>query len=137
MKKIILVQCAKKKLDKPAKARDLYISPLFRKNLAYAHTLKATKIFILSAKHHLLPLDQTISPYNLTLNDMSVKEIKEWAKKVITDLKRETNLNNDEFIFLVGENYRRFLIPEVKKYKIPMKGLGIGKQLKFLTDRLK
>lgn len=137
MKKIILISCASKKLSGSAKAKDLYISPLFKKKLAYAHMLKPDKIFILSAKYHLVPLNRIISPYNLTFNEMSVKEIRVWAKKVIVALKKEAKLNNDEFIFLAGENYRRFLIPEIKNYKIPMKGLGIGEQLKFLTDRLK
>ena len=68
---------------------------------------------------------------------MSVKEIKAWAKKVIEELRKEANLNNDEFIFLAGENYRKFLIPEIKNYKIPMKGLGVGNQLKFLTECLR
>jgi hypothetical protein len=137
MKKIALIACVKKKLGRPARARDLYISPLFKKNLAYAHVLKPDKIFILSAKYYLLPLDKTISPYNLTLNKMSTKEIKVWAKKVIDELKKVADLNNDAFIFLVGENYREFLVPKIRNYKIPMKGLGIGKQLKFLTDRLR
>jgi len=58
MKKIILIQCSKKKLIKPAKAKDLYISPLFKKSLAYAFMLNPDKIFILSAKHNLLPLNR-------------------------------------------------------------------------------
>ncbi len=68
---------------------------------------------------------------------MSVEDIKAWSKNIIEQLRKETNLNKDEFIFLASENYRKFLIPEIKNYKIPMKGLGIGKQLKFLTDNLR
>jgi len=137
MKKIVLISCVSKKLSRPARAKDLYISSLFKKSLDYADRQNPDKIFILSAKYRLLPLNRTISPYNLTLNKMSVKERKDWAKKVITEFKREANLNNDEFIFLAGVNYRKFLIPEIKNYKIPMKGLRFGKQLKFLTDRFK
>lgn len=137
MKRIVLISCVSMKLNRPAKAKDLYISPLFKKALAYAHTLKPNKIFVLSAKYYLVPLDQTISPYNLTLNDMSTEEIKSWAIKVAARLKGETDLDRDEFVFFAGANYRRFLIPRIKKYWVPMEGLGIGKQLKFLTDRLK
>ena len=46
-------------------------------------------------------------------------------------------LNKDEFVFLAGNNYRKFLLPHIKNYKIPMLGLGIGKQLKWLTKRIK
>lgn len=137
MKKIILIQCVKKKLTKLAKAKDLYISPLFQKSLAYAYMLNPDKMFILSAKHNLLSLNRRVSPYDLTLNEMSVEDIKAWSKKVIEELRKETNLNKDEFIFLAGENYRKFLIPEIKHYKIPMKGLVFGKQLKFLTENLR
>jgi len=137
LREIVLISCVSRKLNHTAKAKDLYISPLFKKNLSYAYKLNPDKIFILSAKYYLLALNKTITPYNLTLNKMSAKEIKVWSKKVIKELRKEANLNKDEFIFLAGENYRKFLIPETKKYKIPMKGLGIGKQLKFFTDRLK
>jgi len=46
-------------------------------------------------------------------------------------------LDKEEFVFLAGNNYRKFLLPRIKNYKIPMLGLGIGKQLKWLTERIK
>jgi len=36
MKKIVLISCVKTKLDRKAKAKDLYSSDLFKKNLEYA-----------------------------------------------------------------------------------------------------
>jgi len=63
MKKIILIQCSKKKLTKPAKAKDLYISQLFKKSLAYADMRNPYKMFILSAKYNLLSLNWIVSPY--------------------------------------------------------------------------
>jgi len=56
---------------------------------------------------------------------------------VIEKLKKVADLDHDQFVFLAGERYRRFLIPKIKRYEIPLKGLGIGKQLKFLKERLK
>ena len=137
MKRIVLISCVSMKLNCSAKASDLYISPLFKKALAYGHTLNPHNIFILSAKYHLVPLDQIINPYDLTLNDMSTREINAWADKVIEQLKDKADLDRDEFVFFAGANYRRFLTPRMKRYKIPMEGLGIGKQLRFLTQRLK
>lgn len=136
MKKIILISCASKKLPYEAKAREIYSSPLFKLNLEYAESLKPDKIFILSAKYGLLNLEQKIEPYNITLNKMKDEEIKLWAEDISEALSKETDLKNDEFIFLAGEKYRRYLIPNITNYKIPLKGLGIGKQLKFLKEKL-
>ena len=137
MNKIVLISCVSKKLNRKAKAKDLYISPLFRYNLTYANSLNPDKIFILSAKYGLINLDEEIKPYDLTLNKMSQKEIKLWAEKVIEELKRASNLQADKFIFLAGEKYRRDLVPLIRNHEVPLKGLGIGKQLKFLKEKTK
>ena len=137
MAKIVLISCVSKKLDRKSKSGDLYISPLFRYALKYTKSLNPDKIFILSAKYGLVGLDDEIEPYDLTLNKMKSDEIKIWANNVLKQLARESDLNNDEFIFLAGENYRKYLLPNIKNYKIPLKGLGIGKQLKFLKEHIK
>jgi len=136
MKKIVLIACASKKLDKKTKAKDLYISPLFKLGLRYAYSLNPGKIFIISAKHGLFRLDKEIGPYNLTLNNMKDSEIRIWASGVLKQLKKEANLDKDEIIFLAGKKYRKYLIPGIKNYKIPLQGLGIGKQLKFLKENV-
>ena len=137
MAKVVLISCVSKKLDHKSKAQDLYISPLFKKNLQYAKSLNPDKSFILSAKYGLLRLDEEIKPYDKTLNKIRSKEIKEWAKSVLNQLKKLTDLENDEFIFLAGDNYRKFLLSHIKHYKIPMWGLSIGKQLQWLSKRIK
>ncbi len=137
MKKIILISCASKKINKKIKAQDLYISALFQKNLQYAKSLNPDKIFILSAKYGLLKLDKEVEPYDKTLNKMRSYEIKEWANSVLSQLQKVVDLNKDEFVFLAGDNYRKFLLPSINNYKIPMLGLGIGKQLKWLKEKIK
>ncbi len=136
MSRIILISCVSMKLNKKAKACDLYISPLFKMNLAYAQSLKPKKIFILSAKYGLVNLDEVILPYNLTLNTMKVREVKIWAEKVSEQMKGKIDFKKDEIIFLAGERYRKFLMPYFAKIEVPMKGLGIGKQLQFLKHKL-
>lgn len=135
MKKIVLISCVSKKIDKKSTAENLYISCLFKKNLTYAKSLNPSEIYILSAEHGLLKLTDEIEPYDKTLNNMRSNEIKEWSKKVIYELKSLTDLEKDEFTFLAGEKYRKFLIPELSNVKIPMKGLKIGKQLQWLTKQ--
>ena len=63
---------------------------------------------------------------------MPDSEIKKWADSVINSLSSISNLQEDEFVFLAGEKYRKYLIPKIKHYEIPLKGFGIGKQLKYL-----
>lgn len=131
-KTIILLSCVSKKLSVPAFARELYVSSLFRKSLRYAELLSPDAIYILSAKHGLVSLDTMVEPYNLTLNQLGMSEIKCWAEKVVSQLKLVANLTSDRFIFLAGERYRRFIIPQVTFAEIPLRNLGIGKQLQFL-----
>ena len=137
MVKIVLISCVSKKLNHKSKAQDLYVSPLFQKNLRYAKSLNPDKIFILSAKYGLLSLTDVVEPYDKTLNKMTSNEIKEWANSVLKQLQKVFDLDKEEFVFLAGNNYRKFLLPRIKNYKIPMLGLGIGKQLKWLTERIK
>lgn len=132
--RIILVACGSKKLEKKSKAKDLYISPLFKYSIVYARKLKPDKIFILSAKYGLLELAKEIEPYNKTLNKMSAAQVRNWSAGIVEQLRKVVNLNSDEIIFLAGDKYRKYLIPHIANYKIPLKGLGIGKQLKFLKE---
>lgn len=124
------------KLDRPAKARDLYVSPLFKLNLAYAESLRPDAIFILSAKYGLVRLEQKLAPYDETLNTKKVSDIKDWAESVLSQLRRVADLEHDEFIFLAGERYRRFILPNLEHARVPLQGLGLGRQLQFLKRSL-
>jgi hypothetical protein len=135
MAKVVLISCVSKKLPYKAKAKDIYTSPLFKMNLRFANSLSPDKIFILSAKHGLIDLEKEIEPYDKTLNSMRSAEKKEWANNVLCDLRKVADLDNDEFIFLAGENYRKYLISSIKNYNIPLKGLSIGRQLQYLKEK--
>ena len=84
----------------------------------------------------LTELNDLIDPYNLTLNSMKDYERKEWAHKVINQLKEKKIDFTEKTIFLVGENYRKYLIPYFSNYEIPIEGLPIGKQLSFYKSKL-
>lgn len=136
METIVLISCVKKKQNKKSKAEDLYISSYFKKCLEYAKSLKPDKIFILSAKHGLLSLSTETEPYELTLNTFKVSELKDWSTRTLEQLAGEANLKNDRFIFLAGNKYRKFLLPALNNYEVPLEGLAIGKQLQYLNQRL-
>ncbi len=137
MHTVVLISCVSQKLDYKSKAKDLYISALFKKNMAYAAKLQPDKIYILSAKYGLLGLDDEIEPYDLTLNTMKIKEKKEWADNVLEQLKQVEDISDTNFIFLAGVNYRKYLVEHMPNYEVPMEGLPIGKQLQYLKEHLK
>jgi len=112
------------------------VSPLFRLNLQYARSLKPDGIYILSAKYGLTSLGAMIDPYDLTLNNMKSPARKEWAEKVLAQLKGCSDLVRDHFIFLAGQKYRQYLTPRLSHVEVPMEGLGIGQQLQFLKRKL-
>ncbi len=151
MAKIALISCVSRKLPHKAKAKEMYISPLFKYSLLYAELIKPDKIFILSAKYGLLHLDDEIEPYDETLTYvpkkqrekksnlkvLSKKERDEWAKRVIQKLGENCDLNSDKIIFLAGESYFKKLVPHIKNYELPLKGVVQGKRVPFLKERLK
>ena len=143
MRKIVLVSCVSKKNRGTHKAKDLYVSPLFRKAYEYAESLNPDKIFILSAKYHLLDPEAIVEDYNKTLNTFSSVERKEWTNVVLKQMSKVgINLEQDEIIILAGKNYWQEIIAsgKVRKYERPYLDnnlKGIGYILKFLNDALK
>lgn len=133
-RQIVLIACASQKLEHKAFVRNLYISTLFRYNLRYAKQLQPDDIAVLSAKHGLLTLEEEIEPYNLTLNTMKVSEIKRWANIVKGQMEVVCPSDQCEYTYLAGEKYRKYLVTYTKDYSVPLKGLGIGQQLKMLKE---
>lgn len=132
---VVLISCVSNELDHKAQAKYMYTSNLFKYSLKYAQKLNPDKIFILSAKYHLLYLDREIEPYNVTLNKMPVKERKLGAEEIIRELRENADLENDKFIILAGENYAKFIRDKLKHVEEPLKGLSIGNRLNFLKSK--
>ena len=80
-------------------------------------------------------VEKDIEPYEKTLNTMSANDIKKWASGVISKLREGADLEKDMFTLLAGINYRKYLLPQIKHFKIPLKGVTIGKQLKYLKQK--
>jgi hypothetical protein len=135
VRRIYLISCASKKLSYPAKAKDIYVSPLFRLGYNFAVQSRPDAIYILSAKHGLLDPNTEIEPYNVTLNEMSSNEVRAWSDKVLYQLTQCCDLNRDHFVFLAGSAYRKYLVDGIRSYEVPMEGLAIGKQLQYLSER--
>jgi len=140
MSKIVLLSCTKSKLDHKAPAQELYAaSPMFQKTLEYGKSLKPDKMFILSAKHHLVPMTKELEPYDKTLKEMPADEKEKWGEEVINQMKsHHINLNKDEFVFLTGSEYMKPLVNYIPKENIenPMGGKRMGERLKWLNSQI-
>lgn len=133
-----LVGCASQKLTRPAPARDLYVSQLFKKASAYAEAT-CDRWYVLSARHGLVHPDTVIEPYDMRLgtNDRTSPPIHTWAAGVRGQLAVElAGLEGVTLVALAGEQYRTMLLHSTWPYEVPMKGLGIGQQLGWLTTQL-
>lgn len=113
-------------------------SQLFRKAWTYANK-HYDKTFILSAKHGLLNPETIIEPYNETLNNKNKLARFAWAKKVF-DALYFTLEKEDEVFIHAGVKYREFLEKWFKgnsvSYQVPLRGLGIGQQLRWYKLRV-
>jgi hypothetical protein len=76
-----LISCSKRKGGHRDLARNMYVSPLYRKSVLVAEGWRLP-FSILSAKYGLLDPDETIEPYDLTLKGASKEFKSEWACKV-------------------------------------------------------
>lgn len=135
MSKIALIGCTARKQDFACSAIEMYTkSNYFNLRLDYCRKIGVDQIFILSAKYGLLEPDAIIQPYNLHLKETSKEYKLNWSKEVLKDLKEKTDLENDEFIILAGNDYMNYLIDYIPNHYNPVKGLGIGKQMKFFKE---
>lgn len=136
MNKIVLISCASKKLNVKAIAEELYTSPLFKLSLQFAKKIKPEGIYILSAKYGLIGLNKRIVPYNITMNNMPIKNRRTWAQEILKRLNSKFDLKKCHFIVLAGIRYREFLIPELYSCEMPLENLTIGRQLQYLKGEL-
>lgn len=63
---VVIVACSAAKAPHAAPAADLYQGSLFAMNLAAARA-ESDRVFILSARHGLVPADRVLDPYDTTL----------------------------------------------------------------------
>lgn len=129
---VYLVSCVAAKLDHAAEARELYISPWFRKARAYVERTGSPWL-ILSAKHGLIAPGTVIEPYDATLGALDAPARCLWGARVLDELARVVDVAAP-LIVLAGRSYRDPLWPSIAaRATAPMEGLGIGEQLAWLS----
>lgn len=132
-----LVACGARKLQRPAPARELYTSQLFKKASAYAE-LTCERWYVLSARHGLVHPDTVLDPYDQRLSGSRASSSnEEWADRVRKQMADELGgIRNVRLMALAGEQYRTVLRDIPWQYEVPLQGLGIGQQLGWLTRHL-
>lgn len=118
---VYLISCCAEKLPYAAPAKDLYQSKGFKERLSIAKSHNPDSILILSAKHHIVELDQVLEPYDVCLSNQTTGEQKKWAEICLADLSSRFNLKEDRFIILANEDYYRYLIGQyrIENYETP------------------
>ena len=139
MAKVVLLSCTKSKTKHAAPAQELYsASPMFQKTLEYGKSLKPDKIYILSAKHHLVPLTKKLEPYDKTLKEMPKAEKEQWGEETIKQMRSSgINPEKDIFVFLTGSEYMKPLLDYINHAEAPMAGKRLGERLKWLNSQIK
>ena len=141
--RIVLISCSKTKASGKRAAEEMYQGALFKKSLEYAKAvLIPDRIYILSAKYGLLPLDRQIENYDTTLIGQKATFVRNWASLVKQQIiMAGLDLFNDEFVLMAGETYCRYLIDNTQDYYIvnytrPLQGLRLGEQIKRINQMI-
>jgi hypothetical protein len=134
-----LISCSKSKGGHSDLARNMYVSPLYRKSVMVAEGW-GLSFSILSAKHGLLDPDEVIEPYDLTLKGASKQFKSEWARRVYAQIKSSIDPKK-QLIVLAGDDYYAPLVEagadHLMNFFAPMRGLSLGNRLVFLNQSIR
>jgi cytoplasmic iron level regulating protein YaaA (DUF328/UPF0246 family) len=124
-----LIACSQSKLDTAAQARDLYTGQAFKMARQLAER-SGQPYLILSALYGLVEPLQALAPYNLYLGKASKDFRAQWVQNVNAALAQR---GITSAVALAGATYLDGLTIELDR---PLKGLGIGQQLRYLSQAL-
>ena len=134
---VYLLACVSQKLDRRARAADLYRSDWFRKARTYVEE-QGARWYILSAAHGLVKPSQRLAPYDITLSSLTAAERRLWGEKTVRQLRRAIGPRYDgPIVFLAGRLYREPLLGFARdRAVIPQLGMGIGQQKAWLAAQI-
>jgi hypothetical protein len=135
---IALVGCSGPKLDHPAPARQLYTSQLFRLTLTLAEA-RHDAVYVISAKHELVALDQVVAPYDLVMSDVAKEWRAIWGSRVWSSiLSRHQDGDRQVFVY-AGKDYtqpiRRAGFHQATFHE-PLAKMPLGRRLQWLRAQL-
>lgn len=133
-----LVGCSGPKLEEPAPARQLYTSQLFRSALALAER-RHDVVYVISAKHELVTLDQVVAPYDLAMGDVAKEWRAIWGQRVWWSIQRRHPRVDRQIFIYAGKDYARPIRRAAHQHATfhePLAGLQVGQRLKWLREQL-
>ena len=138
---IAIVGCGKAKLDHAAEARDMYTSTLFRAARRYAES--CDDWVIVSALYGLLAPETVIEPYEYQLERSHRQQ---WGQSQANHIVYDhRDVGPYEVILLCGEDYAGPIVAGLRNdgddgwrcnlvgVREPLKGMGLGKRMQWLT----
>lgn len=122
---IVIVSCGARKRAEPSEAIKLYTGPYFAAMRAWAQSVvPLSHIFILSARHGLIPSGRVIGPYEQRMNQADAVTA-DRVRRQATDL----GLLDDEVVVLGGKPYVQLVRSVWPQAVAPFASGGIGTQM--------
>lgn len=136
---VVLVTCVKTKRADPSAAKDLYISPLFRRQRKYAEQT-GKPWFILSAEHGLVAPEEWLAPYERYLPDTPSEYRDAWGRWVVARLELLLGpLRGLALEVHAGADYAHAIAEPVHqagaRLMLPLEGLSQGQRLHWYAAR--
>lgn len=129
---IALVGCGAAKLDRPAPARDMYTSSLFRMSFAYATSLcgASDTVYIVSAMHDLIEPSTVIKPYERSVAELGGKRFRmAWGARIAARI-IDRHGREQPMVVLAGADYATPIVTGLKTHdgyrKVNRNGERVG-----------
>lgn len=134
-----LVGCSGPKLEEPAPAQQLYTSQLFRSALAVAER-RHDVVYVISAKHELVALDQVVAPYDLTMGEVAKEWRAVWGVRVWGSIQSRHREGDLQIYIYAGKDYARPIRRAAMHratFHEPLAKMQIGQRLSWLREQLR
>lgn len=129
---VIIIPCGFKKRAVKCRASELYQGPYFNMNLKWARSVAADEcIFILSAKHGFLRLNNVVEPYDLKMGQSDCI-----SPDTVSMQASILGLYQATIYAVGGEKYLTTLKEAGLQFCAPVKGLPMGKSMGALKKNL-
>lgn len=128
---LVIVTCAAAKANHPAPAADIYTGSLYRMCMAYAKTIAhPDNIRIISARHGLLRLGDTVHPYDQRITAAGAIT----ARQLRYQASEQGIIADRDVTALAPAAYVRLLRKVWPHLHAPLTGLRIGEQTHWLKQ---
>jgi cytoplasmic iron level regulating protein YaaA (DUF328/UPF0246 family) len=137
--KIVIIPCGGAKLETPAPARDLYTGSMFRDTLTTARAMTTeNNIYILSALHGLIALDQIVEPYDLKMGQRGSVQTTTLETQLASILPRTESFVIDALLPKAYNEALENACPHwIENHFTGTKGIGYQKQvLKTIREKV-